>query len=114
MNVIVREQRARAARILRRDEIRRAQCLHRAVRHIAEVADGRRAEVERSRFCHIDPSILYSLLCVIADTPPVVKRKLRLPAVVMRLPAPCKRQIKGSFQRERTSAKGVPNLFTSA
>ena len=114
MNVVVREQRARMPCVLCRDEICRAQRLHRTVRHIAEVADGRRAKVERSRFCHIDPSILYSLLCVIADAPPLVKRKLRLPAVVMRLPAPCKRQIKGSFQRERTSAKGVPNLFTSA
>ena len=76
------KQDARVPRVLRRDEIHRAQRLHRAVGHIAEVADGRRAEVERSLFRHVDPSILYSLLCVIADAPPVVKRKLCVPQFI--------------------------------
>ena len=62
VNVEVREELTRVARILRRNELHLAEHAHRAVRHVLEIADWRRAEVERA--CGIRSLLIFLLLHV--------------------------------------------------
>ena len=68
------------ARVLGRDEIRRAQQLNGAVGDVAEVADGRCTEIEASVFVHCSSSVLSFLPCFIRDGGTVVKENRRKPS----------------------------------
>ena len=84
VDVVVCEKSARVPRVLSGDHIRRAQHLDGAIGDVAEVADGRRAEIEHSCHCHssaVFSSFVYTartLHCQVRvmKTPPLLKFRL--------------------------------------
>ena len=84
VDVVVCEKSARVPRVLGGDHIRRAQHLDGAIGDVAEVADGRRTEIEHSCHCHssaVFSSFVYTartLHCQVRvmKTPPLLKFRL--------------------------------------
>ena len=86
MDVIVREQRARMPRVLGRDAVRCTQRLNGAVGDVAEVADGRSAEIKPSRLFHSGSSVFYTFsFCFILEGACCQEKRMKITRVKSRL-----------------------------